>query len=244
MGIVVTEKLRRTFQITGCVGLAFFISSCATARVEMADAQFTKTAIAAEKTAVGPVVQIGGEPIRTHEAEAIRNQLVKAIGTKRNYIRVSSASGPNLIHRTGGTAESGITHSMRSAAKKNGVRYLLVTEITDNEVSRDIGQNCVDETEDIVDECGKVIGHRHISTTFTTTSQSTRKVAARFKMLDLEKGKTVWVSRSDSANTTSNSSDSCFSFPPPPPFPAPPKADGIGMTIARAAVRKLPRGGI
>lgn len=240
----VADKILSKIHGPACLGLAFLLSSCATARVEKADATFTKMEIEGERLAIGPVVQIGGEPIRAHEAEAVRNQLQKAINTKRNYIRVGETGGANIIQRIGGTAESGITHSLRTATRNKGYRYLMLTELTDNCVSHRVDESCVEHIEDIVDEHGHVIGHQHNGSTFTTTSYSTRKIAARFKVLDLQSGKTVWVSRSNSSNSASNSSESCHCFPPAPPYPAPPKADGIAMTIARAAVRKLPRGGL
>ncbi|MDF1812131.1 MAG: hypothetical protein P1V20_07950 [Verrucomicrobiales bacterium] len=244
MGIVLGDKFLSGLSCVSLLAVAVFVSSCATAKVEMADAYFNGNTISGEKMAVGPVVQIGGEPLRSHEAEAMRNQLTRAITNKRNYITVSHFSGPNIIHRTGGIAEDGISHSIRSAAKQKGIRFLVLTEVTENCVSHDVDKTCEERTEDIVDDCGKIIGHRHQGSTYTTTSRSKRKVAARFKALDLESGKTVWVSRSDSSNTASCSSQSTCCYPTAPPFPAPPSADGIGMTIARAAVRKLPRGGM
>jgi hypothetical protein len=223
------------------LGLALLLAGCATADVEMTDPSFTKSAMGSERMAIGPVVQINGEPLQPHEAEAIRHQLISAIEARRDFINVSLPHTANLISRLGGLGEEAITHSMRSSAKDKGIRYFLITEMTENIVDYTVGQHSEDLTENIVDKCGKVVGQRYLGTKFYATANATRKVAARFKVLDLNTSKTVWVTRSETSEAASCATESLFCFPPPPAYPLPPTVASLGMNLAKAAVKKLPK---
>lgn len=218
-----------------------FLISCATARIEQADAHFTGTAIETERMAIGPVVQVGGEKIATHDAEIIRNELRSVIGKKRGYIRVQAVETPTLIRLDNGSAEKALSNSYRSSLLKKGIRFVLLTEVTGNRIGYDIDQSCEEETEEIYDKCGKLVGHRVIRRDFTTKSKTTRNIEARFKVFDLQVDRSVWVTRSDYCNTATNQLESCHCYPPAPPYPAPPRLAGMCHPLAKAAIRKLPR---
>lgn len=218
-----------------------FLVSCATARIEQADAHFTGPAIETESMAIGPVVQVGRESIATHDAEIIRNELSSAIGRKRGYIRVRAVETPTLIRLDNGSAEKALSSSYRASLLKRGVRFVLLTEVTENRIGYDIDQTCEEETEEIFDRCGKVVGQRVIRTDFTTRSKTIRNLEARFKVFDLQVDRCVWVTRSDYCNTATNQLESCHCYPPAPPYPSPPRVAGMCHPLANAAVRKLPR---
>lgn len=226
-----------------CLTSALFLSSCATARVEISDQSFVPEKIGAHKLGIGPVVQVDGEPILGHQAEIFRNELRRAMSNKRSYIQVAGNIGPNLLGNPGGTAERAISSSLRSSAKSRGMRYLMVTEVSRNDISHDTDRSCEEETEKIYAECGKYIGTRVISTTYTSAAITQRTVAARFKVIDLYRGKTVWVSRSEMGTANRSENESCYRYPPTPSYPSAPRADNVVDKLSRAAVRKLPRNG-
>lgn len=230
-------------KLIGCVFLLgfSFLVSCATARIEQADAHFTGPAIETERMAIGPVVQVGGESIATHDAETIRNELGSAIAKKRGFIRVQAVETPTLIRLDNGSAERALSSSYRASLLKKGIRFVLLTEVTGNRIGYDIDQSCEEETEEVYDRCGKLLGHRVIRTDYTTRSKTTRNLEARFKVFDLQVDRSVWVTRSDYANTATNQLESCHCYPPAPPYPAPPRVAGMCHPLAKAAVRKLPR---
>jgi len=246
MELVVIKKIINCsllLPLFAAASATLLLTSCATtAQVEISDVAFTDTAIAAEKFAVGPVIQVGGEKISQTGAQMMRNDLRRIVGNKRDYIQMTSLGGiPEYIYSIGSTAERSLPSSVRSRARSNGVRYLLLTELTKNYTSNCIDKHCEDITEDICDCEGKVIGMRVIGTKYFTTSKSRRHAGARYKVLDLKFGKTVWVSRSDNSSSNSNCAESRCCYPPPLPYPCPPSVAQVVLHTSKAAVRKFPR---
>lgn len=239
--IVMKEALATALSLPLAV---FFLSSCATAKIEHASQNFDVSALSgAERLAVGPVVQVGGEPVLNGHAHAIRTQINQSIGQKRKYISLTSNLGPDLIAPFSGSAENAIGGSLKSIAKSKGVRYLILTELNQNRVSFDIDRDCEEIEENLYDKDGKCIGKEVAGTTYETIAKTTRSLGARFKVLDLTTDQVVWVSRSNHSKTSSNRAESCFYYPPLPPYPEAPDASDVGVSMSRAAVRKLPRSG-
>lgn len=220
---------------------ALILSSCATARLEQSASYFTGSAVSEGNLAIGPIVQVGGDRIQRNQANILRNELRGAIGKKRDYIPVSILSGSDLISARGGTAESAVSSSVKNSAKSKGYRFLLVAELCGNDIHFDTGQSCDEETETIYDKCGNAIGERVVHITYTTTSRTIRNVVVRFKILDLQLGRTVWVNRGQTSNSSSNGAESCVCYPIAPPHPPAPRIDASMRPLAKAAARKLPR---
>ncbi len=219
----------------------FALSGCVTARVELSAERFDDTALASGAVAVGPVVQVGGAPVQSHQAETMRNELTTQIGKRRGYIRMNSFPFPHLIHLAGETAEKALQPKYLAACGREGIRHLLLIELTGNAEEYDIEHGTTEETEEICDENGNVIGKRVVRVTYETRARSTRTVAARFKVVEASTGRIVWVTRSSTSRSRVNREECPWTYPPPPPHPMAPDAGEVGCALVRAAVKMLPR---
>ncbi|MEM7696835.1 MAG: hypothetical protein AAF236_00335 [Verrucomicrobiota bacterium] len=235
------------------LGITLILSSCATARVQLVEANFqpasplrTSDSNTSETIAFAGVINRSGASLSGREAETILSQAAQQIEQRRRRIdilrfsqfqRLSSIDSAVLS----GRPETCLSSRSRTKLSEAGIRFLYSIELTSDRCRESVRYDEEEITKPILDEEGKEVGCKVVGHKFTTTSVSTRSVAATVRIYDLEKAGDVWVVSTHHAESHTNSNTSSWQHPPPPPHPAAPCLTDVVDNLTSAALRKLPR---
>lgn len=234
---------------TGSVITSLWLSGCASARLEYADAKHAATGFKTGQIAIVGVLQRSGIPqLSTSERKIVAADFERAIGKRRKKVdvigpervrsqignpKLQTGSGSNLLQRA-------LSSRQITRLKEAGSTYALLIEVCENKTWCDVDESCDTDTEEIRDKEGNVI-HCITTTTYTTSSEAHRKITARYSLYELASGKNVWAVSSNHRELHSRSRSSDCHYPPPPPFPSSPTAADVMKNMSSAAIRKLPR---
>jgi hypothetical protein len=159
-----------------------------------------------------------------------------------------------------------LTPAYLSKARSQGVDYLLWIDLIDNSVASRSAQWQSTHTEYPSCSCGQInqgdssssdcrsisdssccssccssCRHGREVTEYHRSETATRRLGARYSLLDTATGSSVWRADSGHSRSQVNSTSSEAGFPPLPAVPLPPEESQIMQKMSAAVIGKLPR---
>lgn len=196
------------------------LSGCVDTTLSYAAPGFSGEQLQVRGVAVGSLrttEKQGPVSLSAHDAQMLRSELIRRLASSGRATRLTPVRGARQPYR-------------------------LTVKLTRNDVDSWVGEDVTTTRETVYDDEGNACGCV-TTTTYTTTANTRRTVAADFRLTDPATGTLAWAWSGEHADTRSRSDCSEFHYPPSPPLPSPPQTKSVADDLLRVAVRKLRQAG-